>query len=86
MNERERVMAVFKGEIPDRTPWYADLSYWYSGQRAMGRLSEKYEGDEGYLKLHQDTGSGFVLGSADQVPPDADFARICLVRKLLEGK
>lgn len=30
-------------------------------------------------------GSGFVLGVADQVPPDADFARICRVRELVEA-
>lgn len=29
-------------------------------------------------------GSGFVLGVADQVPPDADFGRICRVRELVE--
>jgi uroporphyrinogen-III decarboxylase len=28
---------------------------------------------------------GFVLGSADQVPPDADFERICLVREILNN-
>jgi len=42
-----------------------------------------------YLKKVLETfpaGSGFVLGVADQVPPDADFARICLVRKVLEEK
>jgi len=50
-----------KGEVPDQTPWYADLSYWYSGQKAMGRLPGKYEGDEGYLRLHQDAGAGIYL-------------------------
>lgn len=30
-------------------------------------------------------GSGFVLASADQVPPDAEFSRIALVKKILEN-
>ncbi len=29
-------------------------------------------------------GSGFVLGVADQVPPDAEFSRICRVRELVD--
>jgi len=29
-------------------------------------------------------GSKFILGVADQVPPDADFSRISLVRRILE--
>ena len=31
-------------------------------------------------------GSKFVLGVADQVPPDADFSRIALVRETLENQ
>ena len=58
MNLRERAMAIFKGEIPDRMPWFSDLSYWVTGQRLMGKLPEEYEGNEGYLKLHQDLGVG----------------------------
>ena len=51
-------MAVFTGEVPDRMPWFSDLSYWVTGQRQMGTLPEKYEGNEGYLRLHQDLGVG----------------------------
>jgi hypothetical protein len=28
---------------------------------------------------------GFVLGTADQIPPDAEFERICLVREILNN-
>lgn len=28
---------------------------------------------------------GFILGSADQVPPDAEFERICMVREILNN-
>lgn len=61
MNERMRLLAVFNGEKPDITPWYADLSWWYNAQKEMGRLPIKYEGNEGYLRLHQDVGAGIYL-------------------------
>lgn len=61
MNQRERVLAVLNGKRPDMTPWYADLSYWYDGQKRMEKLPKKYEGEEGYLRLHQDTGAGIYL-------------------------
>lgn len=61
MNERERLLAVFKGEKPDIIPWYPDLSWWYDGQKKKGKLYPEYEGEEGYLKVHKDTGAGIYL-------------------------
>ncbi|MDO9464487.1 MAG: hypothetical protein Q7J67_04230 [bacterium] len=61
MNQRERLLAVFSGEKPDITPWYADLIYWYESHKTMQKLPKEYEGEEGYLKLHQDTGAGIYL-------------------------
>jgi len=61
MTERERLLAVFRDEKPDMTPWYADLSYWYTGRKAMGSLDRKYEGEEGYVGLHRDAGVGIYL-------------------------
>jgi hypothetical protein len=61
MNERERILTVLRGERPDMIPWYADLSWWYSAQKEKGSLPEKYDGEEGYLKLHHDVGAGIYL-------------------------
>ncbi len=58
MNIRERATAIFKGETPDRMPWFSDLSYWVLGQRSMGKMPDEYRGAEGYLKLHKDLGVG----------------------------
>ena len=58
VNERERLLAVLGGEKPDLTPWYGDLSYWYHGQIEKGTLDKRYEGAEGYLRMHQDAGAG----------------------------
>lgn len=61
MNQRERLLAVFNGEAPDAVPWYGDLSYWYDGQERRGTLARRYRGDEGYLRLHEETGVGIYL-------------------------
>ncbi len=61
MNLRERLLKVFTKEKPDIIPWYADLSWWYNSQVSKGLLPEKYQGDKGYLKLHQDVGAGIYL-------------------------
>ena len=58
MNERERLMAVLEGRVPDRTPWFADMSYLYSGLELQGKLDSKYQGDEGYIRFHKDLGVG----------------------------
>ncbi|HHT64563.1 MAG TPA: hypothetical protein GX017_00580 [Clostridiales bacterium] len=65
MNERERLLAVLGGEKPDLTPWYGDLSYWYHGQIEKGTLDKRYEGAEGYLRMHQDAGAGIYLYAPD---------------------
>jgi len=61
MSLRQRLLAVFRGETPDRVPFFADLSYWYESQRLLGTLPGRYEGEEGYLRLHQDCGVGIYL-------------------------
>lgn len=32
MTERERLIKVLKGEIPDRVPWFADLGHWFRSE------------------------------------------------------
>ena len=61
MNERERLMAVLEGKKPDRTPWFGDLDYLYTSMRIEGKLDRKYQGDEGFLKFHQDLGVGICF-------------------------
>lgn len=61
MTLRERLMKVFNGEIPDITPWFADLSYWYDSQKVQGLLPSQYKGEKGYLKLHADNEVGVYL-------------------------
>jgi len=55
-NDRE-----LNGKTPDGVAWCADLSWWYFAQKQQGTLDPKYEGDEGYLRLHRETGTGIYL-------------------------
>ena len=60
MTPRERVLAVLRGERPDRVPWFGDLDYWVGAMRSRGTLPADYAGD-GYFKLHRDLEVGFYL-------------------------
>jgi hypothetical protein len=58
MTERERFMTTMSGEVPDRIPWFADLSYLYGSLAHTGSLGNQYIGDNGYLQFHRDMGAG----------------------------
>ncbi len=61
MNERERLISVLEGKVPDKTPWYGDLSYLYNSLQIKGTLDDKYKGEEGYLDFHRDLGVGICF-------------------------
>ena len=56
MTHGERLLAPFKGIVPDQPAWLADLGYWYRAMEKMGKLEERYQEAEGYLRLHEDMG------------------------------
>jgi len=64
MTFRRRLLTALYGRRPDVMPWFADLSYWAHAQRAAGELPERYEGSEGFVRLHEDYGVGYYLGYA----------------------
>ncbi len=57
MTPKERLLAVFRGETPDKVPWFGDLTYWYNAMAEQGKLPEKYQG-EGVVQLYKDLGVG----------------------------
>lgn len=61
MNERNLLMQVLKGEMPEKKPWFADLSYLHASLKIKGELDNKYEGEEGYLQFHKDLGAGICF-------------------------
>ena len=81
MTIRERIIAMFNGEMPDQMPWFADLTYWISGQRKDGTYPKEYEGDEGYLKLHKDLGVGIYLYSPSVYYGKRDETQFKISRK-----
>ncbi|MDP2999776.1 MAG: uroporphyrinogen decarboxylase family protein [Bryobacterales bacterium] len=38
MNDRERILAAIRGEIPDRIPWVPRLEFWYRARRRRGDM------------------------------------------------
>jgi len=56
MTERERLLAPFRGIMPDQPAWLADLGYWYAAMERPEKPDERYQGPEGYIRLHEDMG------------------------------
>jgi corrinoid protein of di/trimethylamine methyltransferase len=44
MNHRERIRAVFRGELVDVIPWVPRIDLWHNAQALAGTLPKKYEG------------------------------------------
>ena len=63
MTQRDRILAVYGGEVPDRVPFMLDLSHWfYHRQRRPWDLSQAYERPETELiDEHRRLGVGFYL-------------------------
>ncbi len=61
MTERERILNVLNKNKPDRTPWFADLSYLYDSMKARGILENKFIGENGYLEFHKELGAGICF-------------------------
>ena len=43
MTPRERIIAVFRGESPDRIVWQPRIFFWYDVNRAAGTLPKRYQ-------------------------------------------
>lgn len=60
INLRENLLNIFKGIKPEFTPWFADLSWWYTGASKSNTLDDRYKGD-GILQLYKDLDCGIYL-------------------------
>lgn len=56
MTPRERLLAPFRGIVPDCPAWVADLTYWHSAAVLRGQLDPRYSAPEGLKQLHLDLG------------------------------
>ncbi len=77
MNLRQRIEAVFSGELPDAMVWYGDLGYWYAAHQQIGDLPERWRGAEGRSRMHQELGVGeYVPGCcAFEMEEDSEVIR-----------
>lgn len=44
MTNRERVLAVLEGKMPDRLPWIARIQLWYNARVTDGNMPERFKG------------------------------------------
>ena len=61
MTEKQRFNAVLDGVRPDRTPWYADMSYYYHYLSQTNQLKPEWSGEAGYFNMCRDLGCGVMF-------------------------
>jgi hypothetical protein len=66
MTPRQRLLAVYRGQTPDRVPALADLSYWYAAHGGGKFIPGHTDGANSdkiprLLKLHHETGAAIHL-------------------------
>ena len=63
MTQRERILAVYRNEVPDAVPFMLDLSHWF--YHRLGQpwdLSQSYlEPERGLIDYHRAAGVGFYM-------------------------
>jgi len=63
MTERERMLAIYRGETPDRVPFFLDLSHWfYHKHKLPFDLSVAHlEPEWDLIEYHKKVGAGFYI-------------------------
>ncbi len=61
MNDRERILTFFAGTVPDRVPWFGDLTYWAGAMEQRGEVPAGYQRSADYYRFHRELGVGFYL-------------------------
>jgi len=81
INIRERLLTILRGGVPDKLPWYSDLSYWHFAMTKKGVLEKRYRGFEGILNLHKDLKTGFYLQGYEPYIPVYENCEVYEVEK-----
>ena len=61
MNDRERIMTLLSGGVPDRVPWFGDLTYWAAAMEQAGQVPLDWQTSDDYYAFHRQLGVGFYL-------------------------
>ena len=74
MNDRQRILTLLSGGLPDRVPWFGDLAYWAAAMEWRGEVPKNWQFTEDYYRFHRDLGVGFYLQGywAFEAVTDAD--------------
>lgn len=57
MTDRERILAVIEGRLPDQIPWIPRMQIWYDAHVQRGDLPTRYDGWD-LRRIEQDLGMG----------------------------
>ncbi len=65
MTERERMLAVYRGETPDRVPFFLDLSHWFIQKHKLpfDLSASVTEPDWPLIEYHRNVGAGLYIGN-----------------------
>lgn len=65
MTERERLLAVYRGETPDRIPYFLDLSHWFNERNRIpfDLSAPATEPDGRLIEYHRKVGAGFYVAN-----------------------
>ncbi len=65
MTERERILAVYRGVIPDRVPFFLDLSHWFNERHKIpfDLSTPATQPDWALIDYHRKVGAGFYLAN-----------------------
>ena len=63
VTEHERMLAVYRGEIPDRVPFFLDLSHWFAHKHRLpfDLSASTVEPDWPLIEYHKRVGAGFCI-------------------------
>ncbi len=61
MNDRQRILTLLSGGLPDRVPWFGDLTYWAGAMERRGEVPPGWQLTEDYYRFHRELGVGFYL-------------------------
>jgi len=61
VNQRQRVLAILRGEQPDQVPWFADLDYYAGALEHRGLRPAGFRTSAEYIDWHRELRAGFYL-------------------------
>jgi len=61
MNDRQRILTLLSGGVPDRVPWFGDLAYWAAAMEDRGEVPKDWQRTEDYYRFHRELRVGFYL-------------------------